>query len=282
MPRIIEALDIGSNLLETPFRIIVSGGSGVGKTEFVKKVVNKEFYREPIDEIVYCYPDYLDEIPTEFDFPVSYFHGMPDLKYLSSLKSGSLLILDDMMTEVGKCENIAKLFSVIARKKNISIFLIVQNIFQRGKEFRNIRLNSTGIVLFKTRSSVSNQSLLRELEIGNLISKTSLNHALSEKYQYIFIDLHPKHQNDFGSIRGDIFSEKLLVYYTMEYVAIPKEDFYKYFKIIEADKGKIRAIKNEIKVKTKSKTSNCGSEEKRRRKRPPTPESSTSYETESE
>ena len=68
----------------------------------------------------------------------------------------------------------------------------------------------------------------------------------------------------------------------MEYVAIPKEDFYKYFKIIEADKGKIRAIKNEIKVKTKSKTSNCGSEEKRRRKRPPTPESSISYETESE
>ena len=136
--------------------------------------------------------------------------------------------------------------------------------------------------MFETRSSVSNQSLLRELEIGNLISKTSLNHALSEKYQYIFIDLHPKHQNDFESIRGDIFSKKLSVYYTMEYVAIPKEDFYKYFKIIEADIEKIRAIKNEIKVKTKSKTSNCGSEEKRRRKRPPTPESSISYETESE
>ena len=41
MPRIIKAFDIGSNLLETPFRIIVSGGSGVGKTEFVKKVENK-------------------------------------------------------------------------------------------------------------------------------------------------------------------------------------------------------------------------------------------------
>jgi hypothetical protein len=81
----------------------------------------------------------LDEIPTEFDFPVSYFHEMPDLKYLSSLKNGSLLIIDDMMTEVGKCENIAKLSSVIARKKNISVFFIVQNIFQRGKEFRNIR-----------------------------------------------------------------------------------------------------------------------------------------------
>ena len=40
MPRIIEVLDIGSNLLETLFRII-SGGSGVGKIEFVKKMENK-------------------------------------------------------------------------------------------------------------------------------------------------------------------------------------------------------------------------------------------------
>ena len=40
MPRIIEALDIGYNLLQTPFRIIVSGGSGVGKTEIVKQIVN--------------------------------------------------------------------------------------------------------------------------------------------------------------------------------------------------------------------------------------------------
>ena len=122
MPRIIKALDIGSNLLETPFRIIVSGGSGVGKTEFVKKVVNKEFYREQIDEIVYCYPDYLDEIPTEFDFPVNYFHGMPDLKYLSSLKSGSLLILDDMMTEVGKCRILPNYFLLLRERRTFRFF----------------------------------------------------------------------------------------------------------------------------------------------------------------
>ena len=37
----------------------------------------------------------------------------------------------------------------------------------------------------------------------------------------------------------------------MEYVAITKSDFLKYFKIIESKSGKIKAIKNEIEIKQK-------------------------------
>jgi hypothetical protein len=38
----------------------------------------------------------------------------------------------------------------------------------------------------------------------------------------------------------------------MEYIAIPKTEFIKHFKIIEAKKGSLRAIKNEIEIgKTK-------------------------------
>jgi hypothetical protein len=39
----------------------------------------------------------------------------------------------------------------------------------------------------------------------------------------------------------------------MEYIAIPKADFIKYFKIIEAKKRKIKAVKNEITIKKKLK-----------------------------
>ena len=35
----------------------------------------------------------------------------------------------------------------------------------------------------------------------------------------------------------------------MEYVGIPKADFMKYFKMIEAKKGKIKAVKNETTIK---------------------------------
>ena len=35
----------------------------------------------------------------------------------------------------------------------------------------------------------------------------------------------------------------------MEYIAIPKAEFIKHFKILEAKKGSVRAIKNEIEIR---------------------------------
>ena len=50
----------------------------------------------------------------------------------------------------------------------------------------------------------------------------------------------------------------------MEYVAIPKTEFLKHFKIIEAKKGTVKAIKNEITVgKTKKKSDKEGRKRKR-------------------
>ena len=56
----------------------------------------------------------------------------------------------------------------------------------------------------------------------------------------------------------------------MEYVAIPKEDFVKYFKIIETKKGKVKAIKNEIEIKKNKR--------KRKKRRVETSESETQTE----
>ena len=250
MPRIIEALDIGHNVFSTPFRLIVAGGSGSGKTELVKKIVNERYYSEPINNVIYCYPEYLSDMPTEFQVPVQYHAGLPDTSYLSTIPDGSLLILDDMMIECSKCEDIAKLFSVVARKRRINVILIVQNIYQQGKHFRNIRLNATAIVLFKFRAARDvNLRVIRDLGLAKHISRRSLDDALSGRYSYIVIDIHPDRQFEFGCIRGNIFDKYITTYYKMEYVAIPKADFIKYFKIIEADKGRVKAIKNEITVK---------------------------------
>ena len=71
MPRIIEAFEAGTNVLETPFRLIVAGPSGAGKTELVKKIVDNEFYTTRLDKILYCYPGYLEEVPTEFNQTVN-------------------------------------------------------------------------------------------------------------------------------------------------------------------------------------------------------------------
>ena len=280
MPRIIEALNIGESELQTPFRLLVSGGSGSGKTEFVKKIVNKRFYSNPIENIIYCYPDYLTEIPTEFDVHVQYHAGLPDTSFMASIPDGSLIILDDLMLECAKCEAISKLFSVVARKRKISVILIVQNIYQQGRFFRTIRLNCTGVVLFKFRAAYdSNLRILRDFGLTKHITRSQLEEALAEKHAYIFIDIHPNRQFDFGCIRGNIFKKEITCYYKMEYVAIPKADFIKYFTIIEAKSGKIKAIKNEIEIKTDNKRKS--STKSRKRKREPSPEFESSSEDES-
>ena len=281
MPRIIGGLNIGPQELESPFRLIVAGGSGSGKTEFVKKVVNKRFYSNTIENIIYCYPDYLTEIPTEFDVRVQYHAGLPDTSFMASIPDGSLIILDDLMLECSKCEAISKLFTVVARKRRISVILIVQNVYQQGRYFRSIRLNCTGVVLFKFRAAYdSNLRILRDFGLTKHITRTQLEEALAAKHSYIFIDIHPNRQFDFGCIRGNIFDKEIKCYYKMEYVAIPKADFIKYFTIIEAKSGKIKAIKNEITVK-KDHGKNPTKSSKRKRKRPATSESESSEEEQS-
>ena len=271
--REIVAHKIHDSKLEKPFRLIVGGGSGTGKTTFVKKLVDNNHFSSPFDKIVYCYPDYLTEVPVELDKIVEYRAGLCDLTYLSTLPRNTLIIYDDMMDECGNSSDIMKLFSVIARKRNLSVIFMVQNIYNQSKQFRNIRLNATGFVLFKFYAANDvNNRLIRDLGIQSLLSKRQMEKLYSKNFAYIMINIHPQRHSPFVTITNNIFDYFFTIYHKMEYVAIPKSDFVKYFKVLEAKKGTIKAVKNEIEIR-KSST--------KRRKRSPTPES-TETETESE
>lgn len=270
MPKVVEGFLVDPPKLQKPFRLLVAGGSGSGKSCFVQRLVEEKYYENDFNNIIYVYPDYLDQCPTDFhtDTNVESLAGLPDKSTLAAIEPNTLIILDDMMMETAKSDDVVKLFTVIARKKNISVILIVQNIFQQGKHFRTIRLNATGIVMFKFYAGVdSNYRILRNLGLISRIPKQLLDDIYSTRYQYIYIDLHPNRQYDYSAVRGNIFDKFSRIYYNMEYVAIPKSDFLKYFKIIKSTQGKVKAIKNEIEIKKKH---------KRRRKRSPTPETSGS------
>ena len=252
--RLITAQQVPDSKLEKPFRLIVGGGSGSGKTEFVKRLVNESHFASPFDKIVYCYPEYLNDVPAEFEQIVEYKPGLCDLTYFAALPKNSLIILDDMMTEVGNSDAIMKLFSVVARKRNLSLIFIVQNIYDKGKQFRNIRLNATAFVLFKFYAATDvTKRILRDISCDKLITKRQLEQIYAEKFNYIFIDLHPNRHSEFCTIRSNIFERNYTIFNKMEYVAIPKSDFIKYFKIVEAKKGTIKAIKNDIAIRKTTK-----------------------------
>ena len=276
--REITAHSINDSKLEKPFRLIVGGGSGSGKTTFVKELVDTNHFSSPFDKIVYCYPDYLTDVPVELDQIVEYRPGLCDLNYLSNLPRNSLVIYDDMMEECGKSDDIMKLFTVVARKRNLSIIFLVQNIYHQSKQFRNIRLNATGFVLFKFYAANDvNNRLMRDLGVQSLFTKRQLEKHYDKKFAYIVIDIHPQRHSSFVTIKSNIFDKYFTVFHKMEYVAIPKSDFVKYFKVIEAKKGTIKAVKNEIEIRKSSSKSIS-----KRRKRTPTPTSSDFSSTESD
>lgn len=248
---IITGHEIDMVQFKKPFRIMVAGGSGCGKTEFVRNLINSEFHSN-FDRIIYNYPHYLDDPYVEFKNHVEYQPGLIDQNFISSLKPNSLIIIDDMAREVSKSDDMLNLFSVEARKRNINIIFITQNLYLNNEIFRHIKLNCTGFVLFKFQSGIDkNKRILRDLDKSNIISDKMLNNIYRDPYKYIYIDLHPSCQNDFGSVRGNIFSQYIELFCKMKYIAIKESDFNKYFKILDSKNGEIKAIKNEKNQKSK-------------------------------
>ena len=254
MSAVIKAYEIENIKFLKPFRIIIGGGSGCGKTIFVKDLIeDKEFYSS-FKRIVYNYPDYLDEPYVEFNNAVEFIPGLINQEFTSSLEPNTLIIIDDLAREVSKSVDLLNLFAVEARKRNISILLITQSLYIDTDIFRQIKLNCTGFVLFKFRAGIEkNMRLLRDMGMSHLMSNKLFHKIFKPRYKYIYVDLHPDAQSEFCSIRSNILSEYPEIYYKMKYIAIKETDFYKYFKVIDSKGGEITAIKNDNKVKSSKK-----------------------------
>ncbi len=277
--------EVFDSKLEKPFRLLIGGGSGSGKTTFLKKLVNESHFETPFDKIIYRYPDYLQEPPATFDQIIEFQPGIGDLEYYNSLPRNTLVIFDDLMNECGNSVDIMRLFSVVARKQQLSLIFIVQNVYDSSKQFRNIRINATGMVLFRFyAASDVTRRMLRDFRVQSLITQRQLDEIYSKSFAYIFINLHPKRQSDFVAIRGNIFERNFSIYHKMEYVAIPKSDFLKHFKIAEVKDNTVRAIKDELEIrKTQGKRRSSRSTKRaKKRRRSPTPATSATEISESE
>ena len=262
MPRIVAARKLGGLKLEKPFRLIVAGGFGCGKSEFVRSLVEKNYFSSKFDKIIYNYPDYLDELKFEFENPVEYKAGLIDQEYVKTCSANTLIIIDDLQKEVAMSVDIHKLMSVSARKKNISVIIITQNIYDSGKYFRDIRLNATAFALFKFHAGTDvNKRLVRELGLSDTLPEKLMRTIYNLRYSYILINIHQNRQYDFGAITGNIFSESPNVYYKMKYYAITEADFLKYFNILESKKGTVKGIKNATEIK---KNSECSSKKRQK------------------
>lgn len=189
---------------------IISGATRSGKTFWVKRLLeNSEgmFVEDPPKTILYFYGIYqptFDEIKKTVK-NIHFFQGLPEENTLKKYKSEhTLVILDDLMNDVLKNENIEKMFTQGCHHRGLSVIFITQNLFAQGKCSRTISLNTTYLVLFRNIRDV-NQINYLATQLGNKQNvMNAYDQALSENYGYLVIDMSPSTNGDLR-LRTNIF-----------------------------------------------------------------------------
>jgi hypothetical protein len=199
-------------VFQHPFRCYISGPSCCGKTELLQKILlnYNSLINKPIDRIVFCYSVWQEKYDLLKYLPIEFNKGLKKSEEFDP-QMNNLLILDDLMQSCKDSMDIFNLFSVDSHHRNISVFLVSQNIYTKGKCTRDLNLNSSYIILFKNlRDQTQINVLARQMfpgkakEFLKIIEDANLS---DNGYGYVFLDLNPNTSPDFR-IQGNIIEEK--------------------------------------------------------------------------
>ena len=138
--------------LKHPFTCVIAGPTGSGKTQFVKRLLlDDRAIQPPPERVVWCYGEYQDAYDqlASLDPRLHFVEGFPD-DLLQGLdrRRRNLIVIDDLMSEVGNSDKVVDLFTKGSHHRNLSVVLILQNLFHRGKAMRTVSLNAHYMVLF--------------------------------------------------------------------------------------------------------------------------------------
>lgn len=174
-----------------PFTCIIAGPTQSGKTYFTFELLRniKEMISPPPTKIIWCYGEYQDKLE-ELRDSVELSEGLEGLNNIDK-NERNLVIIDDLMQEAGNAEEIANLFTKGSHHRNLSVLMIVQNIFHQGKIMRTVSLNAHYMILFKNPRDVSQvRHLASQLFPGNTkFLSDAYKQATSRPHGYLLLDL---------------------------------------------------------------------------------------------
>ena len=200
----------------TPCTAIISGPTGTGKSWLIFKIIEnrRDLFDKKIEKIYYFYSVWQNMFDKYSDQDIVFINNKPDEKIIKEIANGGhyLLVIDDLQTAALKDEFIANLFTRESHHKNLSVFLILQNLFHQGKYSRDISLNSHYFILFKNpRDKNQIKTLARQLGLNKTLEE-AYNSATEKPFSYLLIDLSPNSNPDY-MLRSDILPEDYTIVY---------------------------------------------------------------------
>ena len=269
MTRAVKGHVLQETKFSFPFRMILAGSSGSGKTYFAGQLLAKKgLFQDEVSSVYYYYPCYLKEAPVNWHetlaIPVSYHVGLPTKEELIEMPQKSCVVIDDSFDSAIQSSAIDHLFRVISGKRKISVIVMTQNNFTKGRYGREIRNSCNYSVLFRNCCDTSiNHNVARMAGLRKAFESASSDQS-GVKYPYIFIDQSQQGQLSTYRLYSDIFSKHRVVWSVdgMKGYIVGAPDFEAVFKIIEDNKtftAKYEDKKTAPKRKHRD-TSECSSE----------------------
>lgn len=176
-----------------PFAMIVAGASGTGKTEYVKRLLDPGHISPPLVKTFWFYSEWQPAY-TKFPPNVTPVAGMPASfdDYIDG-REARCLVFDDLMSQCADNGIVKELFLQKRHHANVSVILILQNLFCQGKQMRNIHLNTQYVVLFPTpRDKSQFDHFARQVEPRRRnFLMDAYKDATARPYSHLLVDLMP-------------------------------------------------------------------------------------------
>jgi hypothetical protein len=216
--------------LKHPFRALVAGPSGAGKTNLIKSILQEMgslISPQNSPNSVYYYYNTWQSIYQEMKdakLVTSFIKGSPNSDEFKSLankdlrKGGSLFIIDDSINISNP--HLLEIFTTLSHHCDASIIFISQNLFAQNGDFRTISLNCQYFFIMKSpRDMHQINAFAKQMFPGeNSFIIDAYKHATEKPYSYILFDAHQE-TAQFLRVRARIFSGELpmIVYFNKNY-----------------------------------------------------------------
>jgi hypothetical protein len=199
-----------------PFTMLVWGSTGSGKTVWIRKLLKwlnelvimekKEIYK-----VMWCYRKWqkLYNEPIENQLLNMYYvDGPPSLSELTAFNP-DIIIMDDLMLEIGDNKLLADLFTKKSHHEEITVIHVIQNMFPKGKIMRNVYENCQYQVFMRNRRDLMQIKMISSrLFPGN--SKyfvEAYRDSTSKPYGYLVADFKNDSDEKY-SLRTRIFPDE--------------------------------------------------------------------------